>query len=598
MAVIIPAFIPRTGVDRYTQQQIIDAVPQPLGINSPGVSGLDDGWKSVYIENPEYKKARGGGGGSSSLSPEAEPVDEKGRPIPKFIQFRKGDPKNNAPKGFRPDDGAILNTAPVQLFNADGTPIKQPNAFKRLDDMYVVDTKPTKGNSLIPQVVGREELPFITGEKMKLKPNEYKQLGSGDDNIASIMITEEYANRDPENELQERLYDKTRAGERREVMVFDKAETEKRRQAARQRWEDQNAQMQLQQAKLMMENPGMYGTPEQIAARDAEIAKSGLGAVPDRTPEGRPIPDSIRAKMRPGDSYEGGRIIRGSTSTPPRLQPLPTLGMTPYEEPGPVFKTIDLSKPSAPARARDTSADRLITFVGLNDVTDVGTSGAANKANADLLSSQNIGRINTGNIDALAQRRTSVQEDNFRNRIKIWSDPQYGKVMFDGLTSPSRGDFNQGSADDKINILTQQAMRDAIENGRGDLFGGATIKWSPDKKSYSIIPPKEPSKLQAFNDGIYKLVGHFTAANLLNPNAKGSIGQFASWSLNKIFGKPVSNADLQRMMDKTATITFEQYADPGVSKGQYAGQNKSAWGSMVRNHLSLAPFLALYGAKN
>ena len=344
MAVIIPAFVPRTGVDRYTQQQIIDAVPQPLGINSPGVSGLDDGWKSVYVENPEYKKARGGGGGNSPLAPEAEPVDEKGNPIPKFIKFRKGDPKNNGPKDFNKESGVIMNTAPVQLFNADGTPIRQPNAFQRLDDMYVVDTTPTTGNNPIPQVVGREELPYITGEKT-IKPGEkLKEIGSGAQNISSIMTSEDYVKADNTYKLRDQLQAQLKPGEHMAVEVYSKEKTEAARLRAREKWNEQNSQMQVAQAKLMMENPGVYGTPEQIAARDAEIAKSGLGDVPTLSTNGRPIPAAIRANMLPGDIYDGVGIIRGSAGAPPRLQPLPTLGMTPYEDPGPQYDTITLNK--------------------------------------------------------------------------------------------------------------------------------------------------------------------------------------------------------------------------------------------------------------
>ena len=345
MAVIIPAFVPRNGVDRYTQQQIVDSVPQPLGINSPGVSGLDDDWKSVYVENPKYKKARsGGGGGSSPISPEAEPVDEKGRPIPKFIQFRKGDPKNNGPKDFNKESGVIMNTAPVQIFNADGTPIKQPNAFQRLDDMYVVDTTPTTGNNPIPQVVGREELPYITGEKT-IKPGEkLKEIGSGAQNVSSIMSSEDYVKADNTYKLRDQLQAQLKPGEQMAVEVYSKEKTEAARLRAREKWNEQNSQMQIAQAKLMMENPGIYGTPEQIAARDAEIAKSGLDDVPTTDSFGQPIPDYIRAKMSPGDSFNGAGIVRGSVGAPPRLQPLPTLGMTPYEEPGPQYDTITLNK--------------------------------------------------------------------------------------------------------------------------------------------------------------------------------------------------------------------------------------------------------------
>lgn len=437
MAVIIPAFIPRTGVDRYTQQQIIDAVPQPLGINSPGVSGLDDGWKSVYIENPEYKKARGGGGGSSPLSPEAEPVDEKGRPIPKFIQFRKGDPKNNGPKDFNKESGVIMNTAPVQIFNADGTPIKQPNAFQRLDDMYVVDTTPTTGNNPIPQVVGREELPYITGEKT-IKPGEkLKEIGSGAQNVSSIMSSEDYVKADNTYKLRDQLQAQLKPGEQMAVEVYSKEKTEAARLRAREKWNEQNSQMQIAQAKLMMENPGIYGTPEQIAARDAEIAKSGLGDVPTTSPDGRPIPAAIRAQMKPGDSYEKARIIRGSTGAPPRLQPLPTLGMTPYEEPGPQYDTITLNKEKPAYIPRGPQDKNPMFILGADGrQSTLGNSGG-NSITAGGLSVKSSALQNGVVAESVSENIANIVRHNFSN-------PEAAKgVLFGDRSAKDRRSYTE-----------------------------------------------------------------------------------------------------------------------------------------------------------
>ena len=416
MAVIIPAFVPRSGVDRYTQQQIKYSVPQPLGINSPGVSGLDGGWKSVYVENPKYKEARSGGGGSSTLAPEAEPVDEKGKPIPKFIKFRDGDPTTNAPKDLDPLNGAILNTAPVQLFNADGTPVKQVNAFQQLDDMYVVDTKPIndKDPSPIPQVVGREELPYITGEKMGLSGNDRKQIGSGQQNVSSIMSSPDYVVKDPGLDLQKKLIAQMKPGEDYTIDIYDQDATTAARQKAKERWNEQNSQMQLAQAKLMMENPGMYGTPEQVAARDAEIAKSGLGTVATLSASGRPIPADAQQRMKPGDIYTENGIIRGSASTPPRLQPLPTLGMTPYEEPGPLYKPLRISKDERPVhsgtpRGPVASWD----YISADTASALGTAGKA-LSNGDVISEDALASMDTGRAQGIGEQITTKAEMNFK----------------------------------------------------------------------------------------------------------------------------------------------------------------------------------------
>lgn len=469
MAVIIPAFVPRNGVDRYTQQQIVNNVPQPLGINSPGVSGLDDGWKSAYVENPKYKEARGGGGGSLPLAPEAEPIDEKGNPIPKFIKFRGGDPIKNAPKDAN-SDGIIRNTAPVQLFNADGTPIKQVNAFQQLDDMYVVDTTPTRGTTLIPQVVGKEELPYITGAKTAKPGEKLKDIGTGAQNISGIMTSEDYVKADSTNKLRDQLQAQLKPGEHMTVEAYSKEKTEAARLRAREKWNDQNAQMQLQQAKLMMENPGMYGTPEQVAARDAEIGKSGLGDVPTTSPNGRPIPDSIRAQMRPGDSYEGAQIIRGSAGAPPRLQPLPTLGMTPYEEPGPQYDTIPLSKDKiapnyGPAKEKSPmfilSADGRQSMLGNDKGDNINAGGLSVKASSlqnGVVGSNVTGQIDTvikhnftspdaakgllfGNTSAKDPRSYVAQLDGLRtalfNRLST-NDPGKFETFFPGYTKDGK----------------------------------------------------------------------------------------------------------------------------------------------------------------
>lgn len=431
MAVIIPAFIPRSRVDRYTQQQVANSVPQPLGINSPGVSGLDDGWKSVYVENPEYKKARGGGGGSSPLTPEAEPVDASGKPIPKFIKFRGGDPIKNAPKDAN-SEGVILNTAPVQLFNADGTPVKQMNAFQQLDDMYVVDSAPTstKDPSLIPQVVGKEELPYITGEKMELSGSDRKQIGTGQQNIASITVSPEYVIRDPQLELQKKLTAQAKPGEDYTIDIYDKSATDLARQKAKERWNEQNSQMQIAQAKLMMENPGVYGTPEQIAARDAEIAKSGLGDVPTIDSFGQPIPDSIRARMRPGDSFNGAGIVRGSAGAPPRLQPLPTLGMTPFEEPGPLYKPLRISKDERPVRS-DTPRGPVASwdYISAEMGAALGTAGKA-LSNGDVISEDALASMDTGRAQGIGEQITTKAEMNFKPGYLTTS--QYGGDLLSG----------------------------------------------------------------------------------------------------------------------------------------------------------------------
>lgn len=598
MAVIIPAFIPRTGVDRYTQQQIIDAVPQPLGINSPGVSGLDDGWKSVYIENPEYKKARGGGGGSSPLTPEAEPVDEKGRPIPKFIQFRKGDPDKNSPKDAN-SDGIISNVAPVQLFNADGTPIKQVNAFQQLDDMYVVDTKPTNGSGLVPQVVGREELPFITGEKMGLSGNDRKQIGSGQQNIASITVSPEYVIRDPQLELQKKLIAQAKPGEDYTIDIYDKNATDLARQKAKERWNEQNSQMQIAQAKLMMENPGVYGTPEQIAARDAEIAKSGLGDVPTLSTNGRPIPAAIRANMFPGDIYDGVGIIRGSAGTPPRLQPLPTLGMTPFEEPGPLYKPLRISKDERPVRSGTprgpvASWDYISAEMG----SALGTAGKA-LSNGDVVSEDALASIDTGRAQGIGEQITTKAEMNFKPGYLTTS--QHGGDLLVGpmmkYVTPDKAYNATGKSQvDQMKELSYNWKTIAINAQANPKKSGADAETIAQlKKIYPITEAGDKPEVAAAKARQRKLtIARLSAFHLGNDN-KVDGNKAMLYLYSSAWKQQYGGNTMPSFKDAQQTRIFRnqrawQNANDSKRLGDNADGNKNSVGTVLDNTFKLVPF--------